>query len=113
MITRDELLACRPPTEDVQVNGHVYRIRGLTLGARQEYHAAAFDVDAKGRVTVKRANVDDVLLLHCLIGADDAPLLQSVEEARGLDPLLTDRLAEVARRLSGLEVEEGKELGKD
>lgn len=113
--TRDDLLACRPRTEDVKLNGKTYRVRGLSYAGRERLNAENFVLDKRGTFQIREGNRAGALLLQeCLIDAEGKPLFSpdDLDAIGQIPPAVADPLIAAAQRLSGLGDENRQDLGK-
>jgi len=115
-LSRDEILARRGdvPHEDVMVPewGGTVRVRGMTGIERDEFEASI--VTGRGRTRdVNMRNIRAKLVSLCVVDPTSGERLFSKADVDALGQLSAaalDRVADVARRLSGLTAEDEERL---
>lgn len=119
-VTRDELLKCKPPTEELYIEqlSQSVRIRGLTVGARGKYwKLLGVKTDESGKATASNLDLsamEDLLIIESVVDDAGNPLFTDadVELIHGLDPVVIDEIVAVAKRLSGLTEESVEDVAK-
>lgn len=110
VLSPQDFLAIRPPTEAVELEGHgKVWIRGLQADERDEYEQSLIERGPDGRSRIKRVqrNVRASLVARCLVTEDGERMFQDNEiEALGkVDASVIDTLWDKARKLSGMDTE--------
>jgi hypothetical protein len=110
MLSKDEILALRPPEEVVDVGGGKVTMRGLTAAEYGEYERGLFTQGPDGSVKPKpiSASFRAALVSRCL--TDPAGATFTTEEVASLDASVVSTLYDVARRLCGVSDADTKEL---
>jgi hypothetical protein len=117
MLSREEILALRPPVEAVELEGHgkVF-IRGLQADERDAYEQTLIETGPDGRTRVKRVqrNVRASLVVRCLVDENGERMFKDndVEAIGAVDASVVDKLWDVARRLSGMDAEANEAMAE-
>jgi hypothetical protein len=117
-LTKDQILEARPlPFEDVEVPewGGTVRVRGLTSAECDEFAASLVIRTNGGRAQANRELYCAKLLARCLVSASDERLLTEADiHALGRQSaIVIQRLALLAERLSGLQVQAAEDAAKN
>ena len=110
-LSREDILALRPPTEAVELDGHgKVWIKGLTAAERDDYEQTLVETGPDGRTRVKRKqrNVRASLVVRCLVTEQGERLFtdKDTDALGNVDGAVVDKLWDVARTLSGMAVTE-------
>jgi hypothetical protein len=116
-LSREEILALRPPIEAVDLaTGKVF-IKGLSARERDDYEQTLVETAPNGQTRVKRkqTNVRASLVVRCIVDeSGDRMFADKDTDALGnVAGDVIDTLWDVARRLSGMTVTEAEVEGFD
>ena len=116
-LSREDILALRPPTEAVDLDSGKAFIKGLTAAERDDYEQTLVETTPDGRTRVKRKqrNMRASLVVRCLVDESGERLFtdKDTEALGNVDGAVIDKLWDVARKLSGMAVSEEEVEGFD
>lgn len=112
--TKEGLFAAKVPVEEMEVPdiGRI-KVRGLTVGEKDEYEGDIFRLE--GRRNFKMKNARAQLLLRCVLDKNGTRFFADKDMGKLLElpAVIADPIIDVARRLSGMATGDIEEMVKN